>query len=394
MEPGPQSVPEAQIGDRGRMPARAQGRGDILQAEGLDAEERAQAEPLIPRMRTDQQDIHEVRVNCRLNARMGEGEAGGGPVDELGAPRGRKKWVAHGLSNRIVYGGLHYGARWLPMSVLNAINLVGNSLAVTFLSRTKKGIRRNFQTALGVGDVVAERLARRQFFEYGRHTIDVWRLRSEAFTPRITTFEEDARVLARVRRGGKGFLLVTGHVGNWEMGAVTLRLHDLVPAVVGQPELDPNVQDMRQQLRERVGVESIDIGSSMATAFKVRSAVDGGRAVALLVDRAYPEDQVLVPFFGRPTPFLRSPALLARFCGCEILPGFFLRNRDGSYFNVWGEPIAADPSSSPDEDAIRVMSRVASDLESVIRAHPTQWFNFYEFWGGKEVESSESRVES
>ena len=311
---------------------------------------------------------------------MEEDEARTGLSGEAAPPRGRKKWVAHGLSNRIVYGGLHYGARWLPMAVLNAINLVGNSLAVALLSRTKRGIRRNFQTALGADRGTARRLARRQFFEYGRHTIDMWRLRSEAFTPRITTFAEDSRVLARARRGGRGFLLVTGHVGNWEMGAVTLRLHDLVPAVVGQAELDPNVQEMRQQLRERLGVESIDIGSSMATAFKVRSAIDRGRAVALLVDRAYPEDRVLVPFFGRQTPFLRSPALLARFCGCDILPGFFLRNRDGSYFNVWGAPLAPDPSASADEDAVRLMSRVASDLEGVIRAHPTQWFNFYGFW--------------
>ena len=267
------------------------------------------------------------------------------------------------------------------MAVLNAINLVGNGLAVTFLGRTKAGIRDNFKTALGVSDAEAERLARRQFFEYGRHTIDVWKLRSEALVPRVVTLAEDARALAKVRRDGRGFLLVTGHVGNWEMGAVTLRAHDLVPSVVGQPELDPNVQEMRQQLRERLGVESIDIGSSMATAFKVRRAVDAGRAVALLVDRAYPEDEVLVPFFGRPTPFLRSPALLARFCGCDILPGFFLRNRDGSYFNVWGEPIRADASLSPDEDARRIMARVAADLEGVVRRHPTQWFNFYGFWG-------------
>jgi len=312
---------------------------------------------------------------------MGEGETAAGTTAPPAPPRGRKKWVAHGLSNRIVYGGLHYGARWLPMPVLNAINLVGNGLAVTFLTRTKQGMRENFRTALRVGPSEADDLARRQFFEYGRHTIDVWRLRSEAFTPRIVTFEEDARVLAEARRGGRGFLLVTGHVGNWEMGAVTLRRHDLVPAVVGQAELDPGVAEMRQQLRDRLGVESIDIGSSMATAFRVRSAVENGRAVALLVDRAYPEDQVAVPFFGRPTPFLRSPALLARLCGCEILPGFFLRNRDGSYFNVWGEPIAADTTRSPDEDALRIMSRVASDLERVIRAHPTQWFNFYGFWG-------------
>jgi KDO2-lipid IV(A) lauroyltransferase len=267
------------------------------------------------------------------------------------------------------------------MAVLNGINLVGNSLAVTFLKKTKAGLSDNFRQALGTSDFEARRLARRLFFEYGRHTIDTWRLRGEAFTPRITTFEEDAHVLAAARRDGRGFLLVTGHVGNWEMGAVTLRRHGLTPAVVGQPELSPRVQEMRQSLRERVGVESIDIGTSMSTAFRVRRAVDGGRAVAMLVDRAYPEDRVEVPFFGKPTPFLRSPALLARFCACPILPGFFVRRPDGAYSNVWGELLDPDPAVPPEADAARLMGRIASDLERVIRAHPTQWFNFYRFWG-------------
>jgi KDO2-lipid IV(A) lauroyltransferase len=310
-------------------------------------------------------------------------------MPERHTQRARTKWVSHGLSNRIVYGGLHYGGRWLPMAVLNAINVTGNSLAVAFLSKTKAGMADNFRQAMGVSPEEARRLTRRVFFEYGRHTIDTWRLRGEAFTPRIETFAEDARVLERVRRGGRGFLLVTGHVGNWEMGAVTLRRHDLTPAVVGQPELSARVQEMRQSLRERVGVESIDIGTSMATAFRVRAAVDRGRAVALLVDRAYPEDRVLVPFFGRPTPFLRSPALLARFCACPILPGFFLRRPDGAYYNVWGEALEADRALPPEEDAVRLMTRVAADLEAVIRAHPTQWFNFYSFWGGADPISTD-----
>jgi len=248
------------------------------------------------------------------------------------------------------------------------------------MRESRSGMAENFRLALGASDRDADRLARSVFFEYGRATIDVWRLRSEAFVPRITTFQEDAQVLRAARRNGRGFLLVTGHVGNWEMGAVTLRRHGLTPAVVGQPELDPNVQEMRLQLRRRLGVESIDIGSSMGTAFKVRQAVDKGRAVALLVDRAYPEDSVIVPFFGRPTPFLRSSALLARFADCPLLPGFFLRNRDGSYRNVWGEAIEADRSLPPEEDALRIMGRVAADLEGVVRGNPTQWFNFYRFW--------------
>ena len=301
--------------------------------------------------------------------------------EDENAPRGRKKWVSHGLSNAVVYGGLHYGARWLPLPALHGISYFGNSIAVTLMRNTLAGMEDNFRVALGASPAEARSLARRVFFEYGKSTIDVWRMRSEAFTPRITTFARDAEVLSAVRPDGRGFLLVTGHIGNWEMGAVTLRGHGLTPSVVGQPELDPRVHEMRQHLRRRLGVESIDIGSSMATAFQVRTAIENGRAVALLVDRAYPEDRVVVPYFGRATPFLRSSALLARFCDCALLPGFFLRNPDGSYRNAWGKPIRADASLSPDEDARRMMTSVAADLERAVRDDPTQWFNFYRFWG-------------
>jgi lauroyl/myristoyl acyltransferase len=299
--------------------------------------------------------------------------------------RGRKKWVSHGLSNAIVYGGLHYGARWLPLSALHGISFFGNTIAAAFMGRTRAGLEENFRLALGASPREARRLARRVFFEYGKATIDVWRLRSEAFSPKISTFEEDASVLGGLVRNGRGFILVTGHIGNWEMGAVTLRAHGLTPAVVGQPELDPSVHEMRQKLRHRLGVESIDIGSSMATAFQVRAAVEKGRAVALLIDRAYPEDQILVPYFGRPTPFLRSSALLARYCGCPIIPGFFLRNRDGSYRNLWGTPLLADTNLSPDEDARRIMTSVAEDLARAVREEPAQWYNFYRFWAADDA---------
>ena len=47
---------------------------------------------------------------------MGEIELRSEPRGACARAAGRKKWVSHGLSNRIVYGGLHYGARWLPMA--------------------------------------------------------------------------------------------------------------------------------------------------------------------------------------------------------------------------------------------------------------------------------------
>lgn len=303
-------------------------------------------------------------------------------AEEEAPTRGRRKWVSHGLSNSIVYGGLFHGATRLPMAVLNGINLFGNAIAVTTLRKTVAGIADNFEKALGAPPREARRMARRLFFEYGRATIDTWRARSgrPGLAPRFARFEETDRILRGAARGGKGFLMVSAHFGNWEMGAVSLRSHGFVPAVLGQPELDPRVHEMRLMVRRQLGVESIDIGSSMATSLRVRAGIEKGWVVALVADRAYDDDHVVVPFFGRPTRFLRSPALLARVCGCPILPGFFMRNADGSYEGGFGEPLTADTAAEPDADAVRLMTAVAATLERVVTERPTQWFNFFRYW--------------
>jgi KDO2-lipid IV(A) lauroyltransferase len=296
--------------------------------------------------------------------------------------RSLRKWVEHGLSNRTVYGALLHGGTRLPLPVLRAISTVGNAIAVRVLVRTVRDVASNFETALGLPPAAARRMAREVFRQYGRTTVDLWRLRSGApeLAPRMATLDHDRAVLRALVRDGRGFLLASAHVGNWEMGAAALRAVGLPGAVLGQPELDPAVHAMRIAIRERLGVESIDIGSSVGTALRVRAAVDAGRVVALAVDRAYAEDAVTVPFFGRPTPFLRSPALLARFCGVPLVPCFFLRNSDGTYRGRLGEALEAAPRLSPDDDAARLMAEVARAVENVIREEPAQWFNFYRFW--------------
>ncbi|HET9795984.1 MAG TPA: lysophospholipid acyltransferase family protein, partial [Thermoanaerobaculia bacterium] len=299
------------------------------------------------------------------------------PSSSSGSPaRSLRKWVGHGLSNRTVYGALLHGGTRLPLAVLRAISTVGNAIAVRVLRGTVRDVASNFETALGLPRAAARRLAREVFRQYGLTTVDLWRLRSGApeLAPRMTTLGHDAAVLRALARGGRGFLLASAHVGNWEMGAAALRAVGLPAAVLGQPELDPAVHAMRLAIRERLGVESIDIGSTVGTALRVRAAVDAGRVVALAADRAYAEDAVVVPFFGRPTPFLRSPALLARFCACALLPCFFLRNADGTYRGALGEPIEADPRVPADQDAPRVMSEVARAVEAIIREEPAQWF--------------------
>src|SRR5262245_55346881 len=137
--------------------------------------------------------------------------------------RGRETWAAHGLSNAFMYRTIAWGCEPLPLPLLRTISIVGNSIGIAFLGKTVAEIAENYRLAFGAGEQESRRLARRLFYSYGLTTVDLFRLRSggEALAASITTFERDAAVLDRVRGGaGRGFLIVSAHVGNWEMGAI------------------------------------------------------------------------------------------------------------------------------------------------------------------------------
>lgn len=306
-------------------------------------------------------------------------EISGHPVRR---PRGRRRWVRHLFTSRQIYQGLASGCATLPLPLLHVISAVGNTLALVAMRKTRRGLARNFENALGVRHRRARALARRVFYSYGLTTIDLFRTRvgDADRVPEIASHPRDDRVLRGMAEEGRAGLVVTGHLGNWELGAIYLALHGLPVAVMGQPEHDPRIQELRDEIRSRFGIGWIEIGSDTSTALRVRRAVSRGTFVALLVDRAYPEDAIGVEFFGRPTPFLRSPARLARFCDCPLVPCYLFRKPDGSYRSHFHEPVEIDFSLPAEEGDREAMTAVARALERGLREEPTQWYNFFDYW--------------
>lgn len=310
-------------------------------------------------------------------------EARSQPATRRPAARGRDQWVRHFLNRRRIYQGLAGGCARFPLPLLHAISLVVNTIAIAAMRRTVRAVRQNMRLAIGADEATTRRLARAVFHGFGHMMIDLFRVRARGpgMVPPLLPHDHDDRVLRRLPDPDRGCLLVTGHIGNWELGGIYLVQHGFRLAEVGQPEIDPAVHVLRSEIRSRSGIEWIEIGSSMTTALRVREAIERGVHVALLTDRAYPEDRVLVDFFGRPTPFLRSPANLARFCRCPIVPAYLLSNHDHTYRSWFGEPLVVDPRADPEAEDRRVMGAVAQVIERGVREDPGQWYNFYDYWG-------------
>ena len=106
------------------------------------------------------------------------------------------------------------------------------------------------------------------------------------------------------------------------------------------------------------------------------AALRRGEAVALQGDRALGNrGDILVPFFGRPAPFPVGPFRLASASAAPVVPAFCTLDAGRRYAVTVMEPLVVKPGD--EEEALRAWVGI---LEGVVRARPTQWFNFFDIW--------------
>ena len=130
-------------------------------------------------------------------------------------------------------------------------------------------------------------------------------------------------VLAR----GRGAILVTGHHGNWEIGSILMRrvLH-LPFAIVAMAEASAEVNRIRREMRDNLGVDTIEVRQSLDTALQIRRRLAANEIVAILMDRHLGRDRVQVTLLGRPAWFLRTPAVMGYLTGAPLMPCFVERS--------------------------------------------------------------------
>jgi lauroyl/myristoyl acyltransferase len=186
--------------------------------------------------------------------------------------------------------------------------------------------------------------------------------------------EGDAHVDG-VLAGGGGFIVLTAHVGNWELAGRTLvgrgggrPLH-----IVMAPEADSGVERLLRG--DDAPVRFVTLRTP-ADAVPLVAALRRGEIVGMQGDRAIGHrGDVPVSFFGAPAPFPIGPFLLARAAGVPVLPAFCVLGADRRYAVHLKPPLRVERGG--EEARLREW---VDGLASVIARHPTQWFNFFDPW--------------
>lgn len=179
---------------------------------------------------------------------------------------------------------------------------------------------------------------------------------------------------------GHGTVLVTGHYGNWEMGGVLMGLLKRPLTVVAMPEVSEEVGRIRREIRDGLGIETIEVRASLDTPLRIIRCLQENGTVAMLMDRHADRDRVEVSFLGRRAWFLRTPALLGYLTGAPLLPCFIERVGPGRFSAQPGTPIVVG-RERPREEAIQIAAQAFADqLGARISAQPHLWYQFYPYW--------------
>lgn len=180
---------------------------------------------------------------------------------------------------------------------------------------------------------------------------------------------------------GKGLIVWTAHVGNWEFASRLLAMYGRVN--VARVVEDNPAEITLRNLMASERIKTVDLKRGVPATLELLEALRRNEIVAIQGDRVYQRRTFEVPFFCQPTSFPLGPFLLSQVSGAPVLPAFVVRRGWLRYQPLVGDPIPAVPrlANRGDDDAglYDAMCQAVRFLETSLTTHYDQWMNFFDF---------------
>ncbi|RMH13875.1 MAG: hypothetical protein D6701_11870 [Gemmatimonadetes bacterium] len=220
-----------------------------------------------------------------------------------------------------------------------------------------------------------------------REAVTTFRLaRMDAAEVVARTRVEGLEALERALAAGRGALVVTGHLGNWEIGGAALSARGLPVDVVAHRQKNPLFDAALVRSRARLGLRVIVKNDAFREGL---AALREGRVLALVADQNVRRRGVFVDFFGRPASTAKGAGLFALRTGAPIFLGVSLREPGiPARYRVVLESVPVTRGAGLDEDVRRVTAHFTAALERWIRQAPEQYFWHHRRWKTRPADES------
>jgi len=257
-------------------------------------------------------------------------------------------------------------------------------LAYHLLGGLRKVGYRNLEIAMPeLSQAERERLVKGSFVSLGRILGEVSQFYKATPTKleHLIEFHIDhlLEMYAKVRHEGRGAIVVTGHIGNWELFVFAFAAIFEPMSYLARPIDNPLIEEMTVRIRSRFGNRPINKTNSMMVASKI---LREGGILGILADvNAHPKEGVFVPLFGVPACTSTGAALLAIRTNSVIIPLCAVWDSEKKkYVAMHGEIIEPTITGDRKRDISETTARFTAEIEKFVRAYPDQWLWIHKRW--------------
>jgi KDO2-lipid IV(A) lauroyltransferase len=247
------------------------------------------------------------------------------------------------------------------------------------------GIRRAVverQIAAAIPELSADdvqRIARASYANLGQTTVEAAVLPALGREHVLSVFEgaDGWDLIEDALAAGRGILIVTGHLGNWELAGSYVAARGVPLDAIARHMANPLFDGYVTRTRERLGMHIVHDEHAVR---RVPRAIRDNRAVAMLIDQgAAGLASTWVPFFGRLAKTPRGPAVFALRLDAPVIFGCALRQPSGKY-RLSFEQVQIERTGDTETDVDRIVAAYTATLERWVRRAPEQYFWHHRRW--------------
>jgi predicted LPLAT superfamily acyltransferase len=248
-----------------------------------------------------------------------------------------------------------------------------------FSFKTTKSLYSYFHKRLGFSAFKSILKIYQSYYLIGQSIIDKVVMMSGITNPFTFNFdgEENLQKMVDMKRGG---LLISGHVGNWEIaGHLLKRLETTINIVLFDGERE-QIKEYLDGITGKRNVKMIVIKNDLSHIYAISDALANNELVCMLADRFVEGNKTLTTdFLGAKAHFPMGPFVLAAKFKVPISYVFAVKESP-THYHFFASEIQEYGHLKKDVIMQTMLNDFVAQLENKVKNYPEQWFNYYDFW--------------
>jgi predicted LPLAT superfamily acyltransferase len=248
-----------------------------------------------------------------------------------------------------------------------------------FSWRSSKIIYRFYRNKLQLSRAVSLYKLYRNYYIFGQTLIDKIAIMTGS-EDRFTFNFDGEHILRQITAMQKGGILLSAHIGNWEIAGFLLkRLNTKINIVIFDGE-HQKIKQYLSSVTEKSAANFIVIKNDLSHIYQIAEAFKNNELVCMHADRFVEGNKTMqTSFLGQPARFPLGPFLLAAKFKVPVSFVFAMKESNLHYHFFAGE-IKDYSAYQKDMFTEKMLAEFAEEMGKKVKAYPEQWFNYYDFW--------------